>query len=919
MLKTRIEEVQLQFLMGNTELTHLQVSNDQLVVTTQRTVYRINLQDPAIVNNFECPLNKELESIMNVHISPLGTAIFIRTNFGRYMLLKDGEFTQFNKIKNLDLSSFFWIDETTFLMGTKKVAKLYRIEWTGKDFTSKLWYDNKKLPGGIDGVAYWKGSLLLTIKDNILYWKDITKMKLPLLQPDESEQFERLKHHTIKKFDSYNGLFAWVTSSGIVFGDLKDNFTAKDSASSDNVGKFLSSSKVLLNFELPDYNNDKDHLIKDIVLTPFHILLLRNDTVTMVSQLNNDIVFHEAIPRHRFASATADSNEKFLGLVRDSEKETFWCFSNRNVFEIIIENESNSIWNLLVRDNKFDKALSLKGLTPREMEAIKFSKAMYLFHTAKDFHSAANTLGVIKDLSHFGEIALNFLQLKDYNDLNIVLIKQLENVPWKSTQVVLSSWIVWNFMKQLNDIELKMHTTKTTSVDEDNLLNWNLMLKEKSNELTKFLERHLETLDNETVYQIMSRQNRQNELLVFAKLINDMKFLLSYWIDQGNWYESLKILLTINDNDLVYKYSLILLLNSPEATISTWMKLRNLNPNKFVPTILKYFTNWQNSAKLVSSSSEYPENYSLTYLKWCVKEVPRTCDPIIYNSILYMMITDPKNDAILENDMIKFMRSNENKFDLNFQLRLSLKYKKTKVSIFLLTRLKLFDDAIDLALKNDLIDDCKIIVNDEILIEDYKLRKKLWLKIAKYLLLSMKDIDIKQLIRTILNDSNEVLTIKDLLPFFNEYTTIANLKEELIKFLENHNMKMNEISEDIINSKNLKVEINTEISKFNEIYRILEPGKSCDECGKFLQIKKFIVFPCGHCFHWNCLIRLILTSNDYNLRQKIEKFLKAKNKHNLNDLESIIVEKCGLCSDINVNKIDQPVRIDEAELAKWND
>ncbi|CAI4047577.1 hypothetical protein SUVZ_12G1960 [Saccharomyces uvarum] len=919
MLKTRIEEVQLQFLTGNTELTHLQVSNDQLIVTTQRTVYRINLQDPAIVNNFECPLSKELESIMNVHVSPLGTAIFIRTNFGRYMLLKDGEFTQLNKIKNLDLSSFHWINETSFLMGTKKVAKLYQIEWTGKDFTSKLWYDNKKLPGGIDGVAYWNGSLLLTIKDNILYWKDMTNMKLPLVQPDESELFERLKHHTIKKFDSYNGLFAWVTSSGIVFGDLKDNCTAKDSTSSDNVGKFLSSSKVLLNFELPDYNNDKEHLIKDIALTPFHILLLRNDTVTMVSQLNNDIVFHEVIPRHHFTGATADGNEKFLGLVRDSEKETFWCFSNRNVFEIIIEKESNSIWKLLVQDNKFDKALSLKGLTPREMEAIKFSKAMYLFHTAKDFHSAATTLGIIKDSSHFGEIALDFLQMKDYNDLNIVLIKQLENLPWKSTQVVLSSWIVWNFMKQLNDIELKIHTTKTTSADEDNLLNWNLKLKEKSNELTKFLEGHLETLDNETVYQIMSRQNRQNELLVFAKLINDMKFLLSYWIDQGNWYESLKILLTINDNDLVYKYSLILLLNSPEATISTWMKLRNLNPNKFVPTILKYFTNWQNSAKLVSNSLEYPENYSLTYLKWCVKEVPRICDPIIYNSILYMMITDPKNDVILENDTIKFMRSNENKFDLNFQLRLSLKYKKTKVSIFLLTRLKLFDDAIDLALKNDLIDDCKIIVNDETLIEDYKLRKRLWLKIAKHLLLSMKDIDIKQLIRTILNDSNEVLTIKDLLPFFNEYTTIANLKEELIKFLENHNMKMNEISEDIINSKNLKVEINTEISKFNEIYRILEPGKSCDECGKFLQIKKFIIFPCGHCFHWNCLIRLILTSNDYNLRQKIEKFLKAKNKHNLNDLESIIVEKCGLCSDINVNKIDQPVHIDEAELAKWND
>nr|CAI6654548.1 CMF_HP1_G0036680.mRNA.1.CDS.1 [Saccharomyces cerevisiae] len=114
------------------------------------------------------------------------------------------------------------------------------------------------------------------------------------------------------------------------------------------------------------------------------------------------------------------------------------------------------------------------------------------FTLLKIFHSAAQTFGKHEGLVTFGEIALNFLQIKDYNDLNVILIKQLDNVPWKSTQVVLSSWIIWNFMKQLNDIELKINTTKPASTDEDNLLNWNLKLKEKSNELTKFLESHLE-------------------------------------------------------------------------------------------------------------------------------------------------------------------------------------------------------------------------------------------------------------------------------------------------------------------------------------------------------------------------------------------------------------------------------------------
>lgn len=132
---------------------------------------------------------------------------------------------------------------------------------------------------------------------------------------------------------------------------------------------------------------------------------------------------------------------------------------------------------------------------------------------------------------------------------------------------------------------------------------------------------------------------------------------------------------------------------------------------------------------------------------------------------------------------------------------------------------------------------------------------------------------------------------------------------------------MSRISSQIQQSLQMKKDIALEIETFKERYRVLEPGISCSSCEKLLQTRKFLVFPCGHCFHTDCLIKSILNSNDYNFKSLIVNFQrrlsKDRNSVRPQELESIITRKCSLCSDININTVDDYLNIDENEAEKW--
>ncbi|GAV50388.1 hypothetical protein ZYGR_0U02440 [Zygosaccharomyces rouxii] len=922
-MNVEIEHVQLELIKEiQNNICSLRVQSNQLCFALKSgLLFLIDLDVPSDVSRCQVPLissGNSVEKLITMWMSPNGKLLLLKTNFARYYLCnvdiirqqqqkqqkqqKQDPLDGIHTLKKLgkkgsDVKFVEWFENDRFLCGdaSGQVLDVEINDKHGKQRSDAEVHVVCQSNKPIDGI-FWNSTtekIIIVSENKIMLWDNVKSLR-HLREPSEIEQFEHLPRDNGNRFTSFQETetFSWVTKPGVVFGKLGGN------------QNILNNAKVLLTVELPESTHD----IKDIILTEFHIVLLRGATILIINQLNNAVVFEESI--------WTQKSENMIGLTADYSQNppTFWCFSSSNIYEIILHDEAKAVWRLMCEQREYDRALQLKGLTGWERENIYYKKGLHLLKDQSEPLKAAESLGEA-DCVSVGSVAFQFMQPPgDIEPLQIYLTSKLNKLDSKNQmqRILLSSWVVWNYMRQLNEIEEEINGER--HLDDVKHLNDQKHLL--GTQLHVFLKSHLDCLDKKTVYQIISKQNRDQDLLYFGKLVKDYEFVLSHWIRQANWFEALNVLLTMQDPESAYTYASVLLVNAPEETIHVWMKMTNLNPVELIPSLLTYFTSYQRQAR------KNKRNYALVYLNWCVDEHEYE-DPILYNTALYMLITD--NDEDNEHHglrVIEFLDSHRDKYDSNFILRLSIKFHKVRVSIYLYTQLKLYKDAVDLALSRQMIDAAKQVVETSELDSNVKLKKSLWREIAKAMLYRDNgNQDIKHTVRCIISESHELLEIKDLLPLLDEFTTIANLKDELIRSLEKHGQSMSRISTQIQQSLRMKKDIAVEIETFKERYRTLEPGISCSSCEKLLQTRKFLVFPCGHCFHTDCLIKAILNSNDYNFKSLIVNFQRrlAKDRNSVKpqELELIITRKCCLCSDININTIDDYINIDENEAAKW--
>ncbi|AAS54335.1 AGL156Wp [Eremothecium gossypii ATCC 10895] len=897
-MKVQIEHVSLSFIKEiNNNICSLQVQNNVMCFALESgQLFLINLAEPSNVVEFRVSLlNLNQEKVVQLWMNTQGTRALIKTNFSKYFvcnvgqLLEGGANDRRNPVcatlkklnrKECDIVSVDWsFSELELLVGTRQ-GKLYYLDLRhGEPAPVRIYMSQTP----IEGIKWSHENGAMAVSGStIQYWESVpgqTAAAFTRMPPKESEEFEPLKKTSGTRFTAHNSTFAWVTQAGIVFGNTKTS-------------PVLSSAKLLLNIELPPSNSH----IKDIKLTDYHLILLRGSEVIVINQLNNNIVFQEVI--------FSKENERMLALCADYSQSppTFWCHSTENVYELVVENETEGIWQLLCANGQFMAALNLKGLSEPETDFIREQYANKLYNEGK-WLEAAKEYGTSGQGSSIGSIALKFMEFDDLIHLQTFLMEKLKSILQKANKIqvfIMTSWIIWNFMNQLNRAE-EIIAEEATDTNLDELKNAKAKLESQFQE---FVRTHVEYLDRDTVYQIVSQQNRKAELLFYANIIEDYRYVLCYWIRSDNWYESLKILVTLKDPECVYQYATVLLINAPDATVNTWVQIPNVDPVKLVPSMLTYFSHYQDQQRF---SHRMLPNYALTYLKFCIKEY--NCqESLIHNTAIYMLLVSiAEDDVDGEHDVIKFMNDHATRFDPNFILRLALKLRRYSVAIHLYSQLKLYDNAVDLALSKDMLSSAKVIVGS-LETEDTYMLKRLWLKIARVTI--YEDTDVRQSIRSIIQDANGVLTIKDLLPLVSKVATIANLKEELVRSLENHQMSMSHIFQEISDSIKIKREIRQDIELFNKRRQALQPGAGCDSCREVLQTRKFFVFPCGHNFHTDCMIKEIIQSNDFNLRSQIESFqrkLARKQPVDADKLDHLLSTKCCLCSDLKINTIDEPL------------
>ena len=172
--------------------------------------------------------------------------------------------------------------------------------------------------------------------------------------------------------------------------------------------------------------------------------------------------------------------------------------------------------------------------------------------------------------------------------------------------------------------------------------------------------------------------------------------------------------------------------HAPKETVDSWLRRSSLSPRRLIPALLQQ---QQRPGESLAS------NQAIRYLTHVVHQQLST-DTTIYNLLLTFYASDPDPD---NGPLLRFLIScpddpmTERPFyDLDYALRLCKLHGRIRPCVHIYSKMGLYESSVDLALEKGDLDLAKI--NADRPDDDDVLRKKLWLKIAKYVVQEQKDI-----------------------------------------------------------------------------------------------------------------------------------------------------------------------------------
>ncbi|KAH3661334.1 hypothetical protein OGAPHI_006741 [Ogataea philodendri] len=876
------EEVQLQFQIQSQIRKLLVKGNVFYLVLINGLVYRIYLDNPEKVDKIQIDSNNV--TVANAYLDPFGYHLIVQTTKREYFYLSlhSLQFRNLSKLKGSLICSMVYFDSNVTSKSTGPVLvatttgniyelliesnreKYFKQLWKGKDTIGSLYAEKgeKDETFVVASLANTKLARFHGALGTSLMKKD------PLL----------LSFGTISAFSANETVFAFIEVS-------EDNVTKLV------IGEIgFQTRNDLKRYEI------ENRQYKSLLVTKYHVVAFTSTEMIVFNQLNGKLVHHETL-----SFEVTDSTS-------DYRLETFWVYSNSNVYELVVDNEHSDVWKIMIEKKLYDDALAVVSDDPLKRDVVLINKGNDLLQKG-EMDEAARILANTSE--SFEQVVLKFIKSPS---LLVYLHAKLESLP-KSMymqRVMLSSWIVELYVKNpAND---------------------------NSQELYAFFEKYKDSLDKETVYQLLLSHNRTEELVHFSSLINDNPFLLKYYLNLQQWDKALEILAKEESPQLVYKCSTALLIHYPIKTVDLWQRLiDDLDFRKLLPAILTY-----NKAIGTGQGIAPDHNQAIRFLNFLVKE-KESKEKMVHNTLLSLLVTYPVQR---ENHVLKYLESrsktlfNREKsyeilFDTDFILRLCFKHKRIQSAIFIYSMLEEYEDALSLALSQDLLESALLVADKP---KEPVERKKLWVRVAEVLIKKVVtneplelDIGEGNKIRGVLKylmEKCDLLTMKDLLPLFPDFVVIDDFKEEVVQSLETLAVEMDSLSLEMTASLNQSEKINKQIKEFQQDqFQIIEPNESCGLCGKILVIRKFIVFPCLHSFHQDCLVREVLDSTDYKFKNaiyKIQKRLQAArgNKQLMEELrleiDRLLSAKCCLCSDIKINSIEEPlIKSNDKEQNEW--
>ncbi|PSR95312.1 Vacuolar protein sorting-associated protein [Actinidia chinensis var. chinensis] len=758
-------------------------------------------------------------------------------------------------------------------------------------------------------------------------------MELPGEIPNRQVLFEL--HFFIKQRRAVH--FAWLSGAGIYHGGL---YFGAQPSSTDGDENFVENKGLL------DYSKltEGAEAVKpsSMAVSEFHFLLLIGNKVKVVNRISEQI-----IEELQFDQTTESMSRGIIGLCSDASAGLFYAYDQNSIFQVSVNDEGRDMWKVHLDLKEYAAALA-NCRDPLQRDQVYLAQAEAAF-SAKDFLRAASFYAKINHILSFEEITLKFIGINETDALRTFLLRKLDNLAKddKCQITMISTWATELYLDKINRLLLEDDTASENRSPE-----YHSIIKE----FRAFLSDCKDVLDEATTMKLLESYGRVDELVYFASLKKQYEIVVHHYIQQGEAKKALEVLQKPDvPIDLQYKFAPDLIMLDAYETVESWMTTKNLNPRKLIPAMMRY------------SSEPHARNEThevIKYLEFCVHHLQNE-DPGVHNLLLSLYAKQEDDSTLLRFLQCKFGKGRSNGpeffYDPKYALRLCLKEKRMRACVHIYSMMSMHEEAVALALQ---VDPELAKAEADKVEDDEDLRKKLWLMVAKHVVEQEKGTKRENIRKAIafLKETDGLLKIEDILPFFPDFALIDDFKEAICSSLEDYNKQIEQLKQEMNDATHGADNIRNDISALAQRYAVIDRDEDCGVCQKKIltagwdhrmargytlvgAMSPFYVFPCGHAFHAQCLIAHVTRCTnraqaEYILDlQKQLTLLGGESRKESNgalteedsitsmtptdkirsQLDDAIASECPFCGDLMIREISLPFVLpeEEHEAASW--
>ncbi|KAI0286980.1 Pep3/Vps18/deep orange family-domain-containing protein [Russula aff. rugulosa BPL654] len=615
---------------------------------------------------------------------------------------------------------------------------------------------------------------------------------------------------------------AWMTSPGIYHGTFNFQSTTDDFI--DGAQLFLYPAQAAS----PNVSHEppQPEFPISMTLTDFHLVLLYSDRIAAISLLNESLVHEELLPLR--------PEETARGLTADPVRKTYWAHTDQSLFELKVGNEDRDVWKINLQKENFDVALKY-AKTAGQRDLIFASQAQALLKTQRYFPAAQ---AFAQCSIPFEDVALKFLDVNERDALRSYLMLRLDQTRKSdlTQRMMLATWLVEFYLSKYDELD-DLTALSSAQYDVENVKTERSILEE---DLRRFLESHKDDLEPHTVYELIQSHGRTDMYLFYAALIGDFECVVEHWILEEEWVKAIDAISRQSNLELYYQFGPVLMRNAPRDTVDSWIRQPTLDPLRLVPALLQF---------QFAPRDPLSPNQATRYLNHVIFEQLNTSSTL-HNLFITLQASSAAGSPEDDGPLLRFLATapvdsltGKPYYDLDYALRLCSESGRIHPCVHIYSQMGLWESSVDLALEKGDLELAKL--NADKPEDDPQLRKKLWLKIAKFVVQDKKDIKI-----------TDLLKIEDILPFFPDFVVIDDFKDEIANALESYSAQIEALKSEMDDATRSAESMKEYIVGLKNRFITVDAGERCSVCSIPILTRQFYVFPCHHAFHADCLVGL---------------------------------------------------------------